>query len=294
MPDPPPSGAVILQGNSPSGMTVDYDVSLGPIAAGKPLDFRVKNRCVWKGHWKMKGAMSNTDNAPTITPPPGRHNRRSMPTLDQIERGHALAHGRRGKADVFRVEVDGASLLVKTFRGKPWFARLLGRLLIARECAAYEVLRGVKGVPCFVGRFDALTMVLEWIDGEQLGYVGDREQRGLSVFPGLVEVVRQIHERGVVHWDLRSRHNVLIGEKNDVYVVDFATAIRLKPGGLVHSLMFRHFATFDRSALLKWKEVLRAGPYSEDEKRSLNRFRRWRRLWFINQKPAKPDWRDEP
>ena len=292
--DPPPSGAVVFHGDSPPGVAVDYDIGLGPVASGKPLDFRTKDRCVWKGHVRMKGATSNTDNAPTITPSPGRDNRLPLPTQDQIARGKPLSSSRGSKAAVLRVEVDGASMLVKTFRGKPWLARLLGRWLIARECAAYEALRGVPGVPCFLGRLDALTLVLEWIDGEQLGYVPDREQRGLRAFPRLVEGVERIHERGVVHWDLRSRHNVLIGRNDDVHVVDFATAIRFKPGGLLHSMLFERLTTFDRSALIKWKEVLRAGPYNEDEKRSLGRFRRWRGLWFVNHKPAKRDWRDEP
>ncbi|MDH3628877.1 MAG: hypothetical protein OES25_14620 [Acidobacteriota bacterium] len=216
-----------------------------------------------------------------------------MPSAEQVRKGTLLTPGRRFKADVMRVDVDGFPVVVKSFAGKTLLSRISGWIQTTRESAAYARLEGVPGVPRLIGRPDGITIVLEWIEGEQLGYAPDREQRGCDVFPRLVEIVRAINARGVVHSDLRSRHNVLVTTSNEVFVVDFAAAIRLRPAGLLHRLLFRRLANFDRSALLKWKEVLRAGPYTDEEESFLKRFRIFRGLWFINRKPPKPEWRDE-
>ena len=55
-------------------------------------------------------------------------------------------------------------------------------------------------------------------------------------------------------------------------------------GGLAHRLLFRWFAVADRAALLKWKQILRAGDYTEKEKAFLRRYRFFRALWIFNRK----------
>lgn len=199
---------------------------------------------------------------------------------------------RRFKARVYRDTREGRPAVVKTFRDGGPLRRLVGRLLTAREARAYEALAGLPGVPRLLDRPDPHTLVLEWVDGEELGYAPDRERRGLRVYPRLVAAVEAIHARGVAHGDLRSRHNVLVTAADTVFVVDFAGAVRADRGGIVGRWLFRRLAAVDRSALLKWKEVLRAGPYSEAEEAALHRFRRWRGVWFLNRKPDKTRWDD--
>jgi hypothetical protein len=52
----------------------------------------------------------------------------------------------------------------------------------------------------------------------------------------------------------------------------------------MHALLFRLFRSADRSALLKWKEILDAGSWTDEEAEFVRRHRRWRRLWIFNRK----------
>ena len=63
-----------------------------------------------------------------------------------------------------------------------------------------------------------------------------------------------------------------------------ASAVWLRPGGLAHRLLFRWMTQVDRSALLKWKGLLQAGPYTPDEQSFLRRYRFFRSLWIFNRK----------
>jgi len=174
--------------------------------------------------------------------------------------------------------------VVKDFGGKNWWVRSIGRLQIAIERRAYRHLAGVDGIPRCLGRIDSLALVIEYVDGLPLGMLPDRTGEGLARFAQLARIVAAMHARGVVHWDLRARRNVLIRPDGRLFVVDFASAMYLRPGGLLHRLLFRRMRSPDRSALMKWKEILEAGALTDEETRFVERHRRWRRLWIFNRK----------
>ena len=90
--------------------------------------------------------------------------------------------------------------------------------------------------------------------------------------------------RGVAHLDLRGQDNVLLDSDGRVRVIDLAAAVCLRPGSLRHRLFFGWFSFADRAALLKWKRLLDAGPYTPEEERFLERHRFWRSLWIFNRK----------
>ena len=175
-------------------------------------------------------------------------------------------------------------MVVKDFGDKRWWVRLIGRLQIWTEQRAYRRLAGVEGVPYFFGRVDPYALAIEHIDGTPLGVLPDRTRDGVARFQRLSRIVSEIHARGVVHWDLRARRNVLIRPDGSIVVVDFAGAMSLRPGGWLHGLLFRWFRSADRSALLKWKEILDAGSWTDEEAEFVRRHRRWRRLWIFNRK----------
>ena len=85
--------------------------------------------------------------------------------------------------------------------------------------------------------------------------------------------------------DKDGRGNVILGADGRVYVVDLASAVWFRPGGFMQRLLARFFVSMDEAALLKWKQVLEAGPYTEREEAFLRRFRFWRSLWIFNRKP---------
>jgi serine/threonine protein kinase len=198
-----------------------------------------------------------------------------------------LVRGSGGKADVFAIAVDGSRILVKDFSPRGAWARLLGRLQIAREAAAYGWLAGVAGVPSYVGRIDAFALAIEWIDGERLAFAEVRPLDGPPLVAKLRAVVDRIHARGVVHNDLRGRENVLLRQDGDLTVIDFAAAVRLRPGGLAYRVAFRFLAMADEAAFLKWKGMLAPGSYTAQDEAFLKRFEMWRAMWPFNPKRRK-------
>jgi serine/threonine protein kinase len=157
-------------------------------------------------------------------------------------------------------------------------------LLIANEYRAYRHLAGVAGVPRLIGRIDACGLAIEWIDGELLATAPDRIERGAAYVGRLRTVIDAIHATGLVHLDLRSNKNIVLARDGKIIVVDFGTAIRLRPGGLAHRLLFEFLRLQDLSGYLKWKRTLDAGPLTEEEQRWSERHARVRPLWRFNRK----------
>ncbi|MCP3979572.1 MAG: hypothetical protein GY716_09620 [bacterium] len=210
----------------------------------------------------------------------------------------SLKVGGPTKADLNIADLGDGPVVVKDYRAKAWWVRVIGRLQIRRETLAYRRLGPLEGIPAFVGRIDAIALAIEYVPGVQLGWDPERKQRGTRLYPQLCEIVRAMHERGMVHWDLRTRDNVLATDDDRVYVLDLASAMWLRPGGLAHRLLSPWMQLIDRSALLKWKNLLAAGPYTDEEQAFVDRYRFWRSLWIFNPKRGKknqkaPGERDE-
>ena len=197
-----------------------------------------------------------------------------------------LKPGGPTKADLLVVDRGEGPLVVKDFGTKSAWVRLLGRVQIAREAAAYRWLDGVAGLPAFLGRIDAHALALEKVDAAELAKIRDRfpleERRRL--WERLRERVEALHARGLVHLDLRGRENVLVRPDGGIVILDLAGAVRTRPGGLLHRLLFPLLAPTDRAALLKWKDLLIPGERTPEDEAFDRRFRRWRRLWPFNRK----------
>jgi len=191
------------------------------------------------------------------------------------------------KADVLLVSVAGGSVIVKDFAGRGFWIRRAGRLQVRREVAAYRWLEGVPGVPAFVGQVDALALAIEWIDGERLAFAALQPEDRPRLVVALRAILEAIHARGVIHNDLRGRENVLLRRDGGLAVIDFAGAMRLRPGGIAHRLFFRPLAVADEAAFLKWKGMIAPGSYTRQDEAFLRRFERWRVLWPFNPKRRK-------
>jgi len=232
-----------------------------------------------------------SDSRPPKIPPSGTRDNRGPAGGRALTRGRLeacerrlLKRGESNKADLFIVDLDEGPVVVKDFAAKGWWVRLLGRLQTWREARAYERLAGIPGVPRFHGRIDALALAVEWVEARELGRIPDRATNGAARLARLGEILDAIHTAGVAHLDLRARENVLVTAEEELYVVDFAAAVRLRPGGLAHRLWFPWLRSVDESAFLKWKRLLEAGPYTDEERRRLDRHRFFRTLWIFNRR----------
>lgn len=206
---------------------------------------------------------------------------------ERIARGtvRVLHRGGREKADLLLVDVGEGPFVLKDFSAKGWFTRWLGRIQISRESAAYRALAGVEGVPRFLGRVDPWCLAIEYVEGERLADAPIPDAN--VVLARLRAVIDRLHERGVVHNDLRSRENLLVDRARRLVVVDLAGALRLKPGGFAHRLLFPLLETADEAAYLRWKERLAPGAFTAEERAAARRFARIRALWPFNRKRRK-------
>lgn len=110
-------------------------------------------------------------------------------------------------------------------------------------------------MPRVVDQLDDWALVLEYRPGTLLS----RSLRG-QLPPGFLaelgEAIELMHERGVVHLDLRHRSNILAGEDGHPVLLDFASSICFRPGGWAARLVLPWLARIDRGALAKWEQRL--------------------------------------
>jgi hypothetical protein len=174
-----------------------------------------------------------------------------------IRRADLAAHTRevlhRGRArnpDVLLVDAPGGRIVVKDFAPRGALVRnTIGRWLQRREARAYRRLAGHPSVPRFLGSIDAFAFALEHRPGRRMS------RRLAGTLPAgfvdrLAAAVAALHARGVVHLDLRHRSNVLVDERGDPVLIDFASALVLSPRGR----LTRWLARFDRAAVEKWRQ----------------------------------------
>jgi hypothetical protein len=166
-----------------------------------------------------------------------------------------LSRGGPRNPDVLCVRHADGVFVVKDFAPRGWLARWLAPWLIRRELRAYGQLEGHPAVPRLRGRIDDLAFALEYRPGEILGprlaaWVPE------SFIPELREAVREMHQRGVVHLDLRHRSNALADADGHPVLIDFASALCFRPGGLAARLLLPLVAWIDRRAVDKWERQL--------------------------------------
>lgn len=175
-----------------------------------------------------------------------------------------LNRGGWGNPDVLLVRAGGRRAVVKDYRPRsPLVRATLGRLLAAREIAAYRALVGHPAVPRFLGRIDRDAFAVEYRAGTRLS-----RKLASQLPPGFVnelaEAVAGMHARGVTHLDLRHRSNALLGEDGHPVLIDFASAVCFRRGSLAARFVLPIFAYFDRRALRKWIAKLGAEGSAAD------------------------------
>ena len=202
------------------------------------------------------------------------------PRRDELE-GVTVARIHPGSATKAAIRVcvaDGRRFVVKDVGGMhPLVRSLYGRRVLHREERALAALAGVPGVPALLGRIDPDALALEFIDAEPLRR--DLEPARLRrACAQLTERIGRMHERGVVHLDLRQKRNVLVDAAGEVFLVDFQSAWVLAPGGLALRLL----APLDRSAALKFRWRYAPELLDEAERGRARRLKRLGRLWIFN------------
>lgn len=167
-----------------------------------------------------------------------------------------LSHGSWNSPDVLLVETDQGRAVVKDFSPRATAVRwTLGRWLIRREARVYRALDGHPAVPRLLGRLDALALVVEHRGGARFS-----RRRPWTFSPEfgrqLREAVEGLHQRGVVHVDLRHRSNVRAGPDGRPVLIDFDSALHFREGGFGRRFLLPFFSLADRYGLRKWSRRL--------------------------------------
>ena len=136
-----------------------------------------------------------------------------------------LRDGRWANAQVYRVERDGRSWVVKDFAQRSLLVRqTIGRALLGRELRALQRLHGIDGVPQHVFRVDANAIAAEFIPGTTLGQVPS-EQLDTAFFAALERLLQAVHARGIVHLDTRGTGNMLRRPDGNPALIDFQASL---------------------------------------------------------------------
>ncbi len=107
--------------------------------------------------------------------------------------------------DVHLIYQDGAPLVEKTYRNKPWLVKKSGSLLVRWETYIYSKIKGVTGIPDVIQSPDAYTITTTFMGGHDLRARGSKPDE--AYFNNLEELIKAVHLQGVVHLDMRNRRN---------------------------------------------------------------------------------------
>ncbi len=194
---------------------------------------------------------------------------------DSASHGTPLKKSRLYGPEVRLVEREGARLVEKTYRQRHLPVRVLGRLLIAWETFIYSRLSGIPGIPAIVASPDAYTITTTFMGGHNL-----RSRRhaipDARYFEELECLVRAVHDRGVIHLDLRNRRNYGMDDEGSPYLVDFASSVYLPFRGPLWRVL-RHV---DFMGLAKLKAKLNPTLLGEADRHAFVRGRTLSRFWL--------------
>lgn len=188
----------------------------------------------------------------------------------------------RWKPGIWTFRDGNREILVKdVFYTHPLYRFTLGRWGTSREKRIYSRLNGLSRIPQCFGTLDPDALLFEKLDAKPL-HRAELPQIQSDFFDQLKPWIEQLHEKGVVHLDLRQKRNILIGTDQKPWVVDFGGAIYLGTNPFSRHILFPLFAWIDRSAILKYR--LRYFPHlaSEKERKQEQRLRWIRRLWVFS------------
>jgi hypothetical protein len=217
----------------------------------------------------------------------------SAPTREMVAAStpQYVRRGRPWQPDILLIEHEGRRVIVKDYAPRKWMYRVgVGLYSVWREASIYRVLDGIPGVPGFVGRIDRYALATEYIAGKGAG-AAEPGEVGEAFFTRLSATVDAVHGRGVVLCDLRNMNNVMISERGEPYVIDFAAAFQRGAWWNVPvNALFRLFEQDDCMGVIKLKRRLAPDLLTTEEAERYRKgvfmqapaisMRNWSRRWL--------------
>ncbi len=175
---------------------------------------------------------------------------------------------------IWLLQKNGVSAIIKDFSSNRYLYRnTVGRFLIWREARAYRKTGHIQGVPSLYRVIDGLALATEYIPGKDLGQIKKGARFPDTFFDRLKNLVDKVHAAGVAHCDLKRKTNVILGDDNLPYIIDWGASIFSNEFRLpLMNLIYRRFIADDYMAVTKIK--LHYVPNQVSEKERLRYFRR--------------------
>ncbi len=158
---------------------------------------------------------------------------------------------RGSQGHVYLYEGNGQRLILKTPTG--WgLGGFIRWLMLRNEYRAYSRLSDMRGIPRCYGLLDGRYLVLECIGGAPVRRARITD-RGMF-FETLLGLIKEMHNAGVAHGDLKKKDNLLVVEGRTPCVIDFGVAVVWKPGfAPINHYLYNLARKFDFNAWVKLK-----------------------------------------
>lgn len=144
----------------------------------------------------------------------------------------------------------------------------LGRLMTRREVRSLRRCQDIQGVPRVLARTGPNSYLYAYIEGRSLD---GKPPLPTDFFERLLSVLREIHARDLVHFDLHKRGNILLGDDGRPHIIDFQLATHIGDRLLLSrrlSARLRHWLQgYDIYHLYKHKRRLLPGELTDAEDR---------------------------
>ncbi len=172
---------------------------------------------------------------------------------------------------------DGRRWTVKDFSSRPWYVRLIARLLLSHELNILARLRGIDGVAEDAFRIDGSSAAILFQEGDILANI-EPDRVTPEYLTRLEELTRTIHRAGVVHLDMRSFSNILIREDGTPAVIDFQAA---QTTWWMPAFLRTRLEDIDMSGAYKKWQRFQPEAMGEERRSELARINKLRDLWVI-------------
>jgi len=206
-------------------------------------------------------------------------------TLEDVRANppRVLSRGRWANADLFLFEAGGHTWVIKDFSPCRALVRYsIGIFMVRRELLALKRLQGIPGIATDPFRLSPFALAYRYVPGTTLKEARRTGAVTPLFFEHLEELVQRMHERGIVHLDIRYMRNILITPEGDPVLIDFQSGLVLNR---LPRMLHAPLKAIDLSGVYKcWQKIC---PDTMGPERSalFNAVQKKRSLWIFKGYP---------
>ena len=136
-----------------------------------------------------------------------------------------------------------------------------------RELEIYKKLQDIHGIPDCFGMTWRCDLILEYIERQSYPDKQYELAGNQSFFQELLDLILNIHNKGIAHGDLKRKDNILVSQDNKPFLIDFGTAISIDNSkGRIKRFVFGFLKSTDLNAWIKHKYNRNYDDISEDDR----------------------------